>query len=351
MPAIPDISFPCMAKVTSLCRCAGLLWLASLPVFAGISARVVKEIDVMPEPEQATISHSGDKLYVSHPRSNVVSILHTSPLRVDRVLRFKALQAPQAVVLTPDDKSLLIGHANGVSIVSLSNHHVENVPGPGAWSLAVTPDGNTVYWAAVHSGLLKFDRRTRRVTTVHAAPAPSYLALGADGKYLHVNYRSGGPGGRAGHDAIGIFDVRTGALLTTITGLANVGGYSVVSPDGRELWASALDACSMARYDHAGCPIVPGELVNIISTRDYGAIATLALPVSTHVEHISFMLDRFAILTGGPGIRFVDIRTRRTLGTLPRLRAGACVPHPKGKYAYATVKNKSAVAMLAFAEQ
>jgi hypothetical protein len=267
-------------------------------------------------------------------------------MRVLHVLRFPQVGALRSLSLTHDDRELVVGHDRGISIIATATLIAEHVEGPGAWSAVATLDGTAMYWAAVHSGLYRLNRRTRRVEQVHAAPAPSYLALTPDGKLLYVNYRAGGPGGRPGHDTIGVFDAASGALQTTVNGLANVGGYSVVTPDGRALWASALDACSMARYDHVACPIVPGELINVIETRDHRPQGILALPASTHVAHISFVSEALAIVSGGPGIRFVDTRTLRTRASLPLLRAGACVPDPKRQRAYATLINDSAVGII-----
>ena len=47
-----------------------------------------------------------------------------------------------------------------------------------------------------------------------------------------MSYPGAGPGGSAGHNAIGYFDTSTDRFMGAIKGFANVGGFMAIAPDG-----------------------------------------------------------------------------------------------------------------------
>lgn len=98
-----------------------------------------------------------------------------------------------------------------------------------------------------------------------------------DGRRLYVSFQCGGPGGYAGHDALGIFDAETGALVTDLAGPPRVGTAIALTPDGNEVWADGGGACAEPKFDHRGCPFVPAGLVQIFSSGNLQLLKTVAM--------------------------------------------------------------------------
>lgn len=165
------------------------------------------------------------------------------------------------------------------------------------------------------------------------------LAVTPDERFLYVNYQLSGPGGRAGHDVIGKFDVRTGKLLRAITGLPNVGDWIAISPDGRTLWVSGGDACLSRAYDHIGCPAVPAGVINIIDIATDRLMRSLQLVGMPGA--IAFSPDGTLVAVNGPGARLVDARTFKTVAATPEIYTQALVFCRDGRRAYATDRQRS----------
>jgi DNA-binding beta-propeller fold protein YncE len=198
--------------------------------------------------------------------------------------------------------------------------------------LAITPDGTKLYLAMEFSGLKKVDTNTNSVTSVSSIACPEGVAITPDGKYLYVNYQCFGPGGSPGHDAIGKFDIATDTLVKGIVGFPNVGSKIAVSPDGKRVWASNVDACSSASYDHVGCPVVPQGVVNVISTATDTLIQSLAA-----TGRVSFAPKNSFVAVGGtqllllkPSIAFVGLANVASSGSVATTRNAkkAYVPVP-----------------------
>src|SRR5205823_6406583 len=54
------------------------------------------------------------------------------------------------------------------------------------------------------------------------------------------------------------------------------GNAMTITPNGTQVWANGGDACIASAYDHAGCPVVPAGVVNVLRTADNAVIQTLA---------------------------------------------------------------------------
>jgi hypothetical protein len=92
-----------------------------------------------------------------------------------------------------------------------------------------------IYVAAETAGLQVIDASSLRMTVADTTAAPVALAMSPDGKVLFVNFQSGGPGGRNGHDALARFDAHTGRRLGTMYGFPNVGGWRALAADGSQV--------------------------------------------------------------------------------------------------------------------
>jgi DNA-binding beta-propeller fold protein YncE len=135
--------------------------------------------------------------------------------------------------------------------------------------------------------------------TIREGGCPLTAVASPDGQDLWVAYQSGGPGGSSGHDAIAYFDQHTGRLLGSITGLANVGGFMAISPDGRRLLEHAQDGCSNPAYDHEGCAMIPSTLVHVIDTVSRRPTGVLSFPGAFVTDHMAFSPSgRLAVISG-----------------------------------------------------
>jgi DNA-binding beta-propeller fold protein YncE len=218
--------------------------------------------------------------------------------------------------VSPDSSKVFVGQQTAnVSVINTATKAVSTiVTGGPVRDLTITPDGSTVYLAMEFSGLRKIDTASNGVSAVSSIVCPEAVAVTPDGARLYVNYQCGGPGGSAGHDAIGIFDAASGAFLGSITGLPNVGAAIAISPDGTQLWANGYDACSSPAYDHVGCPFVGSGVVNIVDTGTNTRIGSIG-SLGFGPGFITFTSDSsLAIVDSGPSLMLFETLTFTRLG-------------------------------------
>jgi DNA-binding beta-propeller fold protein YncE len=123
-----------------------------------------------------------------------------------------------ALAISPDGKQLYAGsRAANLSVIQVDSKRVTKgvtkieTNGP-VFDIAVTPDGEKAYLAMEFSGLKRLRLSGGKPTSgkledIPTVKCPVGLALSPNGTTLYVSYQCGGPGGRSGHDAIGVFDV------------------------------------------------------------------------------------------------------------------------------------------------
>jgi DNA-binding beta-propeller fold protein YncE len=205
--------------------------------------------------------------------------------------------------------------------------------------IAVSLDGQSLHAAVELEGIRKLDLKTGAISSLPATACPEHVALTPDGKQLVVNYQCGGPRGRSGHDTLEIFDLATWKAVRTITGMPNVGGVVAVTPDGNQIWADGLDACSRPDYDHAGCPAVPAGVLHVIRSSDGNVVRTLP-----EGSLLAFLPDSSrAVVVGGSETLVLDTTDFIAEETLPS-RLAALVLSRTRKRAYAAVTDRKAVA-------
>ena len=142
-----------------------------------------------------------------------------------------------------------------------------------------------------------------------------------------------------------------GANLGSLTGLAKYRGWEMaIVPDGEQVWADAADACSSQAYNHLGCPIVPGGLVNVLSAS--AGKLLFQVPLSSGFFPFSIALARqgkFAALSG-LGLFIPDANTGRDRRFSIRNRKfGQPVFTSDGQRGYVVLPEENAVAVLALA--
>ncbi|HET8550153.1 MAG TPA: hypothetical protein VFL57_19215 [Bryobacteraceae bacterium] len=209
--------------------------------------------------------------------------------------------------------------------------------GSSIYEVVLTRDEKALYIPATSGGLYKLDLKSSLVTQIHRTPLAAYAGLAADGRLLYVAYRGGGPGGSRGHDAIGVFDVGTGNLLRTITGLATVGSYIRASPDGQTIWANGLDACSSAAYDHIGCPAVPAGIINVLDAATYRPIRSISFPGPFHPDGLAFSPEGSLAVVSGDALMIFNAATTEMLRVYPRFRTRDFIFSEDGTTGYATI--------------
>lgn len=291
---------------------------------------------------RAVLTPDCTELYVAG-EDHAITVIQTVLHKVSHVLRMGHYVN---IVTGAPDGSAVYAAGEGLSVISTATKAVCRLADIAIRDALATPTG--VYIAAEDAGLLLWDDRAGKMRQIDPNKAPVALTVTPDRRFLYVNYESGGPGGRFGHDAIARFDAHTGAFLESITGLANVGSYMTVAPDGKRLWASGLDACSSRMYDHAGCPMVPAGIVNVIDTASRRLLASIGLPGPYHPFRLDYLGDGCTVVLSGDGMRFVDAHTFQVTRVESQIRTRALALLPGRKRGYATIARSNQVALLAF---
>jgi YVTN family beta-propeller protein len=332
---------PVLAACRTLFVLAFTLGAIAAPLIAKTTTYSIgSTIAVGSTPLTAVITPGGLEVYVSNYGDNTVSVISTA---TDIVTATVAVgSGPDALAVSPDGSKVYVGQNGGdISIIDTATKAVSTISaGAPVRDLAITPDGTKLYLAMEFSGLKKVDTGTNAVSTVSTVTCPEGVAVTPDGRFLYVNYQCFGPGGSPGHDAIGKFDATNDTFIKGITGFPNVGSKIAVSPDGKRVWASNVDACSSPSYDHKGCPIIPQGVVNVIST----ATDTLLQSLGSTGRVAFSPKNSFAALGGSqltllkPSISFI--------GLVGIAGSGSMAVTPNGKKAYVPVPGANGVTII-----
>lgn len=216
--------------------------------------------------------------------------------------------------------------------------------------LALAPDRRMVYVAAVFAGLFRVDMDTGVTQVLSRHPCPIQLALAPVGPLLYVNYQCSGPGGRAGHDVIEVFNTDESRTESALTGLPNVGGDLELSADGAYLWADGSDACHAPQYDHVGCPDGPGSVLNVIRTADRKHIRTVRVGGVTEFEtRLSFFPDGSRIVAGRRQTTVLDAATFAEAEVSEMASWSNVVFAPDGQTAFAALGDSNTLARIPLA--
>lgn len=173
------------------------------------------------------ITPDGRKLYAIAHEEGFVTVIDLRTLEVTRTIMLP--QPANHQVMAPDGDRVYIAAKppDGQVMVldTRSDRIVEtirtDVP---TFGVAASPDRKKLFLAMGYAGLQVIDMETRRVRSIAPSACPLYLAMSPTGTSLFVSYQCGGPGGRAGHDTVDIYDVGSEHSVGRITGLPLVGG-------------------------------------------------------------------------------------------------------------------------------
>jgi WD40 repeat protein len=129
------------------------------------------------------------------------------------------------MALSPAGNLLYVGSMAGAIVVidTLTDRVLPQMietSGP-VMSLSMTPDGKKLFIAMSQQGLArlliaagKMEQITDRICVEHVRVDPR-------GKNLYVSYQCDGPSGRAGHDALEVFDIATEKSIGIVSGPPN----------------------------------------------------------------------------------------------------------------------------------
>jgi hypothetical protein len=254
------------------------------------------------------------------------------------------------MVISASGDRVITGSKSDVVILDTATRLVRRIPTPAAdlRDFSLAPDGRTLFVAALFRGLLEVNLDSGRVVTRSPLPCPVALALLPANGRLYVGYQCSGPGGRRGHDAIGIFDTEHGRSVGSITNLPNVGGDLVVSPDGSQLWADGADACVSAYYDKLGCPSGLGSIVNVVATNDHSLLRSLRIGGANEFNMgLSFLPDGSGVVAGRFETSVISTASLAAVEAFPLPLISNVVFSPDGRAGYAVMGDKKSVAVMA----
>ena len=200
-----------------------------------------------------------------------------------------------------------IGSPDGlVMVMDTSRGTVERLipTGRPVFDLAVTPDEKKIFLAMASGGLKRIMTASGEAATLSEFACPMYVEMDGQGKRLFVSYQCGGPGGRAGHDVVEIYDTASERTVGVIRDLPMVGGRPQVSPDGKLLLLDGNDACINETYDRAGCPEVPGHVFHLVRIADLRVLKTFPGPRTT--QGAAFLPDGSRLIFGGAPLVVMD---------------------------------------------
>ncbi|MBS1829919.1 MAG: hypothetical protein JST93_31760 [Acidobacteria bacterium] len=220
---------------------------------------------------------SGNKLFATAYNGDYLLIVDT------RGMRFRTLKLPirtnRCLKLAPGGRVLYIGSvADGFVRVDLRTESLLGAPistGAEVHDLVATSDG--AYIAMPNRGVFRWTELDG-LKQLHSNKHSSFIAS-TPGQNLVVAYQNGGPTGRPGHDSIEIIDSSSGASMSFLPELPQVGGPISVSPDANWMVLDGSDACSTATYDGFGCPAKPSNIIHILHLPTIRAQRSQPLPL------------------------------------------------------------------------
>ena len=302
-------------------------------------------IPVGKRPLIAIASADRSRIFVANELSGTVSVIDA--WGDTKLADIQTGGEPHSLVTSADGRYLYAGnHAGYVSEIDLAHgNEMRSIRSSGSvFDIALAPRSRRVYLAIGTGGLQEASFAENTIRAIQVAAAPMFLAFSAPGG-LYINYQGGGPGGRPGHDVIEALDAASGRVENVLSGPPNVGGPLALSPDGNQIWANGEDACWSPAYDHDGCPLSPGGVINVIRVSDNRVARTLGLPAAGAGE-ISFFPDGSrAVVSGSVETRVIDTRRFSAVEALALKQTGKAVFARGGTRAYIPVQDRNALAV------
>jgi serine/threonine protein kinase len=262
-----------------------------------------------------TSSPDDKQLFVASSDAQGSHILSVIDLQNNGVRQVPLPAHAASLAASRNGKLYLGSHIEGIMVYDFKQARLESgliaTHGP-VWDIAVSPDGDRLFLAMSQSGVRRLSTRTGELKTITEAACPEKLALDPSGRRLYVSYQCAGPGGRAGHDSIEIFNAENEQRIGLFQGPPIVGGKPVVSPDGQLMILDGSDACSAPQYDHVGCSQVPSHIYYLFRPADRSVLRTFSFRVS-NVDGAPQFLDNSRVIFLGTSFKLIGINTNALL--------------------------------------
>jgi WD40 repeat protein len=156
----------------------------------------------------------------------------------------------RSLTVTPDGRTVLLaggGRIYAWDVASGRAHHWDRLERTGAWSLAVSPDGQALALAREKKPTQLIELATRRL--IRELPSASYVAFSPDGRFLALAATSQG---------VEVVDRATGDKLLTLGAEGPPVRSLAFSPDGKRLATGAYDSL-IHIWDVADLPALAGK--------------------------------------------------------------------------------------------
>ncbi|EJZ08564.1 YVTN beta-propeller repeat-containing protein [Mycolicibacterium vaccae ATCC 25954] len=219
----------------------------SVTIIDTVAGRVVQTVSLRSAPTALAIAPNGTRLYVSHAESGTVSVISTATNSVVRTIRVGA--APTGIAVSRSGSRLYVvnGDDGTVSKIStLTNRVVGTVygVGKGVSTIAVSPDGATVYTLSSTTGevsaFTSASLFAKKVTAV--TPGSPGITFSADGSRVFVADVAG---------SVQVVDTATRQLVDSIAVATGAPFDLAVSPDGATLLVARAGDGKLSVFDIA----------------------------------------------------------------------------------------------------
>jgi probable HAF family extracellular repeat protein/YVTN family beta-propeller protein len=210
----------------------------SVSVFSTATNTVVDTIAVGSQPTWVAVTPDKSLLYVSHNQDSM-HVIETSTNTVLTTIPASAISSG-SMVFTPNGEFLYSANGSAVVVISTAtNSIVDTIPiATGAWGMAITPDGSTVYVAnsgATNGVVSVISTATNTVVDEIAVDiGPVSLVTTPDGAFVYVGHLSPSypdPG------IISVISTATNTVVDTIVAGLGVGSNPmVITPDGANIY-------------------------------------------------------------------------------------------------------------------
>ncbi len=352
-----------------VCLVLVLLVIVSTGRSAAGGVQILGHIRVGASPSVAVCGLDCRQVYVANEGSNSVSIIDTAVRREMASIQVNAKPFDIAFatgrrrlyVLGREESSLSIIDSGALKVTGKLS-----LTAPPT-SISIAPDANkayvTVYDRQLRGAVNVIDLGSERLTKVLSYSLVAYNNLGCpqssaigelkEGKtarLLYVSVQCVGALGRRGHDPIWVYSTKNDLPVHALHFKLhpNVGSVVFSRPGSEHIWASGGNACSAPadhEYDRMGCDNSGRDPISIIDTRKSAIVKQVFFAGN---QILGFSPDgRYAFIGAGSGLLMVDADNFSTTFINLGESLGRIAVSSDGKYAYAPLRSRGAVAVMA----
>lgn len=297
-------------------------------------------------PELIWGSPDDAEIYVVQERIPKLFVVSTKSWSVSTVDLPMAVESAKASF---DGKTVFFGSSSDGLLIydRAARKVVDSIPTGGPVSdIAISPENGDLYLAMMHRGIRRLRLNGRIWKQITHEGCPYFIDIDSKGRTLLVSYQCGGPGGRNGHDAIELFDLKTEESRFVFSGPPMVGGPPKLSPDGTVAWLNAWDACRTKTYDRDGCPVVPSEILHVFSVADRRLMKTLWFqPREAGGQPLIFPSGSRVLIDGKP-MQVIETSRYSALETYALPETDSVVLATDGRRAYARRYRRKELAVI-----